>query len=45
MVAVGRGPVSTGLGYEEVGIKMDRGYVLVDNKCRTNIAGVWAVGD
>jgi|UniRef100_UPI004049EF65 dihydrolipoamide dehydrogenase len=45
LVAVGRGPVSTGLGYEEAGIKMDRGYVLVDNKCRTNVAGVWAVGD
>jgi len=45
LVAVGRGPVSTGLGYEEAGIKMDRGYVLVDNKCRTNVPGVWAVGD
>jgi dihydrolipoamide dehydrogenase len=45
LVAVGRGPLSQNLGYEQVGIKMDRGYVLVDNKCRTNIAGVWAVGD
>ncbi len=45
LVAVGRGPVSQGLGYEEAGIKMDRGYVLVDNKCRTNVAGIWAVGD
>jgi len=45
LVAVGRGPVSAGLGYEEAGIKMDRGYVLVDNKCRTNVPGVWAVGD
>jgi len=45
LVAVGRDPVSQGLGYEEAGIKMDRGYVLVDNKCRTNVAGVWAVGD
>jgi len=45
LVAVGRGPVSNGLGYEEAGISMDRGYVLVDNKCRTNVAGVWAVGD
>jgi dihydrolipoamide dehydrogenase len=45
LVAVGRGPVSAGLGYEEAGIAMDRGYVLVDNKCRTNVPGVWAVGD
>jgi dihydrolipoamide dehydrogenase len=45
LVAVGRGPVSQGLGYEEQGVAMDRGYVLVDNKCRTNIPGIWAVGD
>ncbi len=45
LVAVGRGPVSAGIGYEEQGIAMDRGYVLVDDKCRTNIPGVWAVGD
>lgn len=45
LVAVGRGPVSANLGYEEQGIAMDRGYVLVDNKCRTNVAGIWAVGD
>ena len=45
LVAVGRGPVSQNLGYEEVGIAMDRGYVLADEKCRTNVAGVFAVGD
>ena len=45
LVAVGRGPVSANLGYEEQGITMDRGYVLVDNKCRTNVQGIWAVGD
>ena len=45
MVAVGRGPVSDNIGYEEQGITMDRGYVLVDDKCRTNIPGIWAVGD
>jgi dihydrolipoamide dehydrogenase len=45
LVAVGRGPVSSGIGYEEQGIAMDRGYVLVDEKCRTNIPGVFAVGD
>ncbi|MEY4959175.1 MAG: hypothetical protein RL271_549 [Actinomycetota bacterium] len=45
LVAVGRGPVSTNIGYEEQGIKMERGYVIVDDKCRTNVPGVWAVGD
>ena len=45
LVAVGRGPVSANIGYEEQGIVMDRGYVLVDDKCRTNIPGIWAVGD
>lgn len=45
LVAVGRGPVSANLGYEEQGIAMERGYINVDNKCRTNIPGIWAVGD
>ncbi|MSY99047.1 MAG: FAD-binding protein, partial [Actinobacteria bacterium] len=45
LVAVGRGPVSANLGYEEAGLSMDRGYLLVDNKCRTNVPGIWAVGD
>ena len=45
LVAVGRGPVSANLGDEEQGITMDRGYVIVDDKCRTNVPGIWAVGD
>ncbi len=45
LVAVGRGPVSANIGYEEAGLTMDRGYILVDNKCRTNVPGIWAVGD
>ena len=45
LVAVGRGPVATGLGYEEAGVAMDRGYVLADERCRTNVDGVFAVGD
>jgi dihydrolipoamide dehydrogenase len=45
LVAVGRGPVSANLGYEEQGIAMERGYITVDDKCRTNVPGVWAVGD
>jgi len=45
LVAVGRGPVSANIGFEEQGIAMDRGYVIVDDKCRTNVPGIWAVGD
>ena len=37
LVAVGRGPVCQGLGYEEAGVAMDRGFVLVDEYCRTNV--------
>jgi dihydrolipoamide dehydrogenase len=45
LVAVGRGPVSAGLGYDEVGVAMDRGFVLVDDLCQTNIPTISAVGD
>jgi dihydrolipoamide dehydrogenase len=45
LVAVGRGPVSAGLGYDEVGVAMDRGFVLVDELCRTNIPTISAIGD
>ena len=45
LVAVGRGPTSAGLGYEENGVAMERGFVLVDEFCRTNVDGVYAVGD
>jgi dihydrolipoamide dehydrogenase len=45
LVAVGRGPVSEGLGYAEAGVAMDRGFVLVDEYCRTNVPGISAVGD
>lgn len=45
LVAVGRGPVTAGLGYEEVGITMDRGFVITNERLATNIPGVYAVGD
>ena len=45
LVAVGRGPNATGMGYEEQGVSMDRGWVLADERCRTNLEGVYAVGD
>ncbi|MEP7035987.1 MAG: dihydrolipoyl dehydrogenase [Actinomycetota bacterium] len=45
LVAVGRGPVTTGLGYEEAGVSVDRGYVLANERCQTNVDGIYAVGD
>jgi dihydrolipoamide dehydrogenase len=45
LVAVGRGPSTDGLGYDEQGVAMDRGFVLTDERCRTNLEGVYAVGD
>ena len=45
LVAVGRGPASAGLGYEEAGVAMDRGYVTVDEYCQTNVPTISAVGD
>ncbi|EON23583.1 dihydrolipoamide dehydrogenase [Nocardioides sp. CF8] len=45
LVAVGRGPSTDGLGYEEQGIAMERGFVLADERGRTNVEGVFAVGD
>ncbi len=45
LVAVGRGPATDGLGYDDQGVGMDRGFVLADERCRTNLENVWAVGD
>jgi dihydrolipoamide dehydrogenase len=45
LVAVGRGPNASGFGYEEVGITMDRGFVLTDERLRTNVPNIFAVGD
>ncbi|HOB56229.1 MAG TPA: dihydrolipoyl dehydrogenase [Rhodoglobus sp.] len=45
LVAVGRGPLTAGLGYEEVGITIDRGFVITNERLATNIPGVYAVGD
>ena len=45
LVATGRGPVTSGLGAEEAGLKLERGYILVDAQYRTTVPGVSAVGD
>ncbi len=45
LVAVGRGPNSAGFGYEQVGVTVDRGFVPTDERLRTNVPGIFAVGD
>ena len=45
LVAVGRGPNTAGLGYEENGISMDRGFVLTNERLQTSVPGVYAAGD
>ncbi len=46
IVSIGRVPNTTGLNAEAVGLKLDeRGAIVVDDECRTNLPGVWAVGD
>lgn len=45
LVAVGRGPATAGLGFEEVGITIDRGFVITNERLQTSVPGVWAVGD
>ena len=45
LVAVGRGPNTAGLGYEEQGLQMDRGWVTTNERLQTNLPGVYAAGD
>ena len=45
LVATGRGPVTTGLEAERVGLQLEKGYIKVDNLYRTNVPGISAIGD
>ena len=45
VISIGRRPASDTLGLEQTGIATDRGFVTVDERCRTSVPGVWAVGD
>src|SRR5262245_18934216 len=45
LVAVGRSPLSADLGLEEAGVRTNKGFVVTDAFMRTNVEGVWAIGD
>jgi dihydrolipoamide dehydrogenase len=45
LVAVGRGPTTADLGYEDQGVTMERGFVIADERLRTSVPGIFAVGD
>ena len=45
LVATGRAPVTAGLGVEDVGLALERGYVVVDELYRTSVPGISAIGD
>lgn len=45
LVAVGRGPATAGLGFEEAGVSLERGFVVTDEHLRTTAPRIWAVGD
>ncbi|HVH58663.1 MAG TPA: FAD-dependent oxidoreductase, partial [Vicinamibacterales bacterium] len=45
LVATGRGPVTNGLGAEEAGLQLDRGYIKVDSEFKTSVPGISAIGD
>jgi dihydrolipoamide dehydrogenase len=45
LVATGRGPVTTGLDVERVGVQLEKGYIRVDAQYRTNVRGISAIGD
>ncbi len=45
LVAIGRGPNTAEAGYAEAGVRMERGFVLTDDRLRTNLPGVYALGD
>lgn len=45
LVAVGRGPITDGIGLEDAGVELDRGFIKVDGQLQTSVEQVWAVGD
>lgn len=45
LIAIGRGPSTANLGYEEQGITLDRGFVITNERLHTGVGNIYAVGD
>jgi dihydrolipoamide dehydrogenase len=45
LVALGITPNSSGIGLDQLGVRMERGFIAIDDACATNVPGVYAVGD
>jgi dihydrolipoamide dehydrogenase len=45
LISVGRRPMTQGIGLEEAGVTVERGFVQIDDRCRTNVPSVYAIGD
>ncbi len=45
LLGVGFGPNTDGLGLADIGVELERGFVKIDERCRTNLPGLWAIGD
>ncbi|GAA4155711.1 dihydrolipoyl dehydrogenase [Gryllotalpicola daejeonensis] len=45
LVAVGRAPVTAGIGLEDAGVQLERGFVVTDERLQTSVPGIYAVGD
>lgn len=45
LVAVGRGPVTANLGYEDAGVTIDRGFVITNERLHTGVGNIYAIGD
>ncbi len=45
LLAVGRAPITEDIGLEAAGVKTERGAIVVDDNCKTNVEGIYAIGD
>lgn len=45
ILSTGRRPVTKDVGFENLGLKMERGFIVVDDYCRTNVPNIYAIGD
>ncbi len=45
LVSIGRRPQTQNIGLEQIGVLCDRGAIVANDECKTNVSGVWAAGD